>query len=62
VNSTNVEADLKSAIEIAQAQSAKGPELRAAVSLARLWSDQGKVQQARELLAVYGSFTERRAI
>jgi predicted ATPase len=59
VNSTNVEADLKSAIEIAQAQSAKGPELRAAVSLARLWRDQGKQQQARELLApVYGWFTE----
>ena len=30
------------------------------VSLARLWRDQGKVQQARELLApVYGWFTER---
>jgi predicted ATPase len=59
MNSTNVEADLKSAIETAQAQSAKGPELRAAVSLARLWRDQGKVRQARELLApVYGWFTE----
>jgi predicted ATPase len=34
-------------------------ELRAATSLARLWRDQGKVQQARELLApVYGWFTE----
>jgi hypothetical protein len=33
--------------------------LRAAVSLARLWRDQGKWQQARELLApVYGWFTE----
>ena len=33
--------------------------LRAAMSLARLWRDQGKVQQARELLApVYGWFTE----
>ena len=32
---------------------------RAAMSLARLWRDQGKVQQARELLApVYGWFTE----
>jgi predicted ATPase len=31
----------------------------AAISLARLWRDQGKVQQARELLAsVYGWFTE----
>jgi predicted ATPase len=59
MNSTNVEADLKSAIEIARAQSAKGPELRAAVSLARLWRDQDKGQQARELLApAYGWFTE----
>ena len=34
-------------------------ELRAAMSLARLWRDQGKVQQARELFApVYGWFTE----
>jgi len=34
-------------------------ELRAAMSLARLWRDQGKPQQARELLApVYGWFTE----
>ena len=34
-------------------------ELRAAISFARLWRDQGKVQQARELLApVYGWFTE----
>jgi predicted ATPase len=33
--------------------------LHAAMSLARLWRDQGKVQQARELLAqVYGWFTE----
>jgi hypothetical protein len=34
-------------------------ELRAAMSLARIWRDQGKLQQARELLApVYGWFTE----
>jgi class 3 adenylate cyclase/predicted ATPase/DNA polymerase III delta prime subunit len=59
MNSNNVEADLKTAIQIAQAQTAKGLELSAAVSLARLWRDQGKVQQARELLApVYGWFTE----
>ena len=37
----------------------KSCELRAAMSLARLWRDQGKPQQARELLApVYGWFTE----
>ena len=34
-------------------------ELRASMSLARLWRDQGKVREARELLApVYGWFTE----
>jgi predicted ATPase len=47
------------AIEIARQQQAKSWELRAAMSLARLWRSQGKVQQARELLApVYGWFTE----
>jgi predicted ATPase len=46
-------------IDVARSQSAKGLELRAATSLARLWRDQGKPQQARELLApVYGWFTE----
>ena len=40
-------------------QQAKSWELRAAMSMARLWRDQGKPQQARELLApVYGWFTE----
>ena len=53
------EASLRMAIDAAQSQGAKGSELRAATSLARLWRDQGKVQQARELLApVYGWFTE----
>ena len=47
------------ALTVARAQQAKSWELRAAMSLARLWRDQGKVQQARELLApVYGWFTE----
>ena len=45
--------------KIAQRQNAKSLELRASTSLARLWRSQGKVQQARELLApVYGWFTE----
>jgi predicted ATPase len=44
---------------IARQQQAKSWELRAAMSLARLWRSQGKSQQARELLApVYGWFTE----
>jgi class 3 adenylate cyclase/tetratricopeptide (TPR) repeat protein len=46
-------------LEWARQQQAKSWELRAAISLARLWRDQGKAQQARELLApVYGWFTE----
>ena len=47
------------ALAVARQQQAKSWELRAAMSLARLWRDQGNVQQARELLApVYGWFTE----
>jgi predicted ATPase len=47
------------ALTVARQQQAKSWELRAATSLARLWHDQGKAQQARELLApVYGWFTE----
>ena len=47
------------ALIVARQQQAKSWELRAAMSLARLWRDQGKPQQARELLApVYGWFTE----
>jgi predicted ATPase len=53
------EASYHEAIAIAQRQSAKLWELRAAASLARLWHDQGKRSEARELLApVYGWFTE----
>jgi predicted ATPase len=47
------------ALAVACQQRAKSWELRAAMSMARLWRSQGKVQQARELLApVYGWFTE----
>jgi predicted ATPase len=53
------EADFRDAIETAQRMSAKAWELRAAMSMARLWRDQGKRTEARELLAsVYGWFTE----
>jgi predicted ATPase len=53
------ESHLKQALAVASQQKAKSWELRAATSLARLWRSQGKVQQARELLApVYGWFTE----
>ena len=55
----DVEECFSQALKVAQAQGARLLELRAAMSLARLWRDQGKVQQARELLApVYGWFTE----
>jgi predicted ATPase len=47
------------ALAVARQQQAKSWELRAAMSMARLWRSQGKSQQARELLApVYGWFTE----
>jgi predicted ATPase len=47
------------ALAVARQQRAKSWELRAATSMAPLWCDQGKVQQARELFApVYGWFTE----
>jgi class 3 adenylate cyclase/predicted ATPase len=53
------EAYFDRALAVARQQQAKFWELRAAMSMARLWRDQGKVQQARDLLApVYGWFTE----
>ena len=53
------QASLQQAIRIAQAQQAKSLELRAVASLARLWGEQGRRAEARDLLApVYGWFTE----
>jgi predicted ATPase len=53
------EAHFERALGVARQQQAKSWELRAATRMARLWRDQGKPQQARELLApVYGWFTE----
>ena len=53
------EIEFTRALAIARQQQAKSWELRAAMSMARLWRDQGKPRQARELLApVYGWFTE----
>jgi predicted ATPase len=58
-DATAAEGSFWRSIEMARKQGAKSWELRASMSLARLWRDQGKVQQARELLApVYGWFTE----
>ena len=49
----------RKALSIAREQEAKLWELRATVSLARLWRDQGHRAEARDLLApVYGWFTE----
>jgi predicted ATPase len=56
---SKAEAHFNRALTIARAQQAKSWELRAAMSMARLWCDQGKRQQAYDLLApVYGWFTE----
>ena len=53
------EAYFDRALAVARQQQAKSWELRAAMSMARLWRDQGKRDEARELLApVYGWFTE----
>ena len=58
-DATKAETYFERALTVARRQQAKSWELRAAMSLARLWRSQGKVQQARELLApVYGWFTE----
>ena len=47
------------ALTVARSQQAKSWELRAAISMARLWRDQGKRHEARGLLAsAYGWFTE----
>jgi adenylate cyclase len=53
------EASLGNALIIARDQSAKSLELRAAMSISRLWKKQGKLPEARDLLGeVYGWFTE----
>jgi predicted ATPase len=53
------EESFRTALAIAREQGTRDYELRAATSLARLWREQGRQGEARELLApVYGSFTE----
>jgi predicted ATPase/class 3 adenylate cyclase len=61
--STHAEAEAEvcflKAIEVARRQQAKSLELRATVSLARLWQRQGKMEDAHQMLAeIYGWFTE----
>src|SRR5262249_34236807 len=58
-NQAEAETCFQQAMAIAQNQQAKSLELRAATSLALLWQQQGKRQEAYDLLApVYGWFTE----
>ena len=50
---------LQRALDVARCQEAKSLELRAAMSLARLWQQRGRRAEARDLLApIYGWFTE----
>jgi predicted ATPase len=56
---TEAETCFQQALDVARRQQAKSWELRAALSLSRLWQRQGKRDDARELLApIYGWFTE----
>ncbi len=58
-NQAETEASFHKALDIARSQQAKSFELRIATSLARLWQQQGKRQEAHDLLApVYNWFTE----
>jgi predicted ATPase len=58
-DAAKAEAYFERALAVARQQQAKSWELRAAMSMARLWRDQSKQQQALDLLApVYGWFTE----
>ena len=58
-DAAKAEAYFERALGVARAQQAKSWELRAAMSMARLWGDQGKRDAARGVLApVYGWFTE----
>jgi predicted ATPase len=53
------EACFRQALDVARRQQAKALELRAAMSLSRLWQQQGKRDEARDLLEpIYGWFTE----
>jgi predicted ATPase len=58
-DTAKAEAYFEHALSVAREQQAKSWELRAAMSMARLWRDQGKRDEARKLLApVYGWFTQ----
>jgi predicted ATPase len=66
LDAAKAEGYFERALTVARQQQAKSWELRAAMSLARLWRNQGKVQQARELLfsglrVVYGGVRHARS-
>ena len=59
LDAARAEAYFEHSLAVARQQQAKSWELRAAMSMARLWRDQGKRKEAHELLApVYSWFTE----
>ena len=56
---SDAESCFNKAIDVARKQQAKSPELRAVMSMSRLWRSQGKIEEARNLLSkIYGWFTE----
>ena len=58
-DAARAEAYFERALAVSRKQQAKSWELRAAMSMARLWREEGKHKEARDLLApVYGWFTE----
>jgi predicted ATPase len=58
-NIADAETCYKHALEVARNQEAKSLELRAAMSMSRLWQQHGKRDEARQMLAeIYGWFTE----
>ena len=58
-NQSEAESYLQKALNFSRRQKAKSLELRAAMSLSRLWQSQGKIEEARSLLAeIYNWFTE----
>jgi predicted ATPase len=58
-NGAQAEQEFRQAMDIARNQSARLFELRAATSLARLWSGQGRLAAARDLLrSIYGWFSD----
>jgi predicted ATPase len=59
LDAAKAQAYFERAIAIARSQQTRSWELRAAMSLARLWRDRGKRDEARDLLApIYGWFTQ----